>query len=65
MTNEQIVEILEAFKNYYESRKKCPPPESRYVCDGKVTAYLDAIQLLTDSNYARQMYADWVKKGEN
>lgn len=62
MTNEQIVEILKAMSGYYAKKGKDTSYTYKRRCTDKGISegMHEAIQLLTDSNYAQQMYANWV-----
>lgn len=56
MTNEEIVKTLKAIENYWTKVMNSSYFEYHYLAKGKVIAYRDAIQLLTDSDYAQHMY---------
>lgn len=56
MTNEEIVRTLKAIENYWTSVRNRSTFEYRYLAEGKVIAYRDAIQLLTDNDYAQHMH---------
>ena len=67
MTNEQIVEILEAMQNeFVELGNEDLSKEARATYQGMASAYRTAIAIITKDQYAQNLYRDFVEqKGEN